>query len=189
MKQKKKGVNGRLWIVNHRELTESTFLPMRVVSCSNLLYLLSLNASVYQSSNIGTCMKNVEKLLQDLLTEHDFLRDMQGKIVDNYDILAQNQRQNADRHEVVVQNQSKIIKNQEVIVGNQISIIRNQRQIVQNQVTLDVMLKTQALALNLLRKLTGQPESLSQTEESVEHLKNISKETLRFDSFNNAESL
>ncbi|TAG25143.1 MAG: hypothetical protein EAZ32_16195 [Cytophagia bacterium] len=134
-------------------------------------------------------MKNVETLLQDLLSEHDFLKTMQRKIVDNYDILAQNQLQNADNHAVVVQNQSIIIRNQEVIVNNQINIIKNQRQIVQNQVNLDVMLKTQAQLLNLVKKLSGEAETLDDTEAIIDQLRATSKENLRFEAFNNAGNL
>jgi hypothetical protein len=134
-------------------------------------------------------MKNVENLLQSLLAEHDFLREMQGKIVENYDIIALNQRQNADNHEVVVQNQATIIRNQEIIVNNQINIIKNQRQIVQNQVTLDVMLKLQAQILNALKQLTNSPETLTATEAMIEQMQATSKENLRFDAFNNGNRL
>jgi hypothetical protein len=134
-------------------------------------------------------MKNVENLLQDLLAEHDFLKEMQSRIVENYDILTQNQQRNADNHAVVVQNQSTIIRNQEIIVNNQINIIRNQRQIVQNQVTLDVMLKLQAQVLNMVNKLGGKEESLAETEAMIDALRAVSNQNLRFDSFNNPENL
>ena len=134
-------------------------------------------------------MKNVETLLQSLLSEHDFLKTMQAQIVENYDILAKNQLSNADNHQVVVQNQSTIIKNQEIIVHNQINIIKNQRQIVQNQVTLDVMLKLQAQILNALKQLNNQPETLTTTEAMIEKMQVTSKENLRFDAFNNANKL
>ncbi len=134
-------------------------------------------------------MKNVENLLQDLLSEHDFLKTMQAKIVDNYDILAQNQLQNANNHAIVVQNQSTIIRNQEVIVNNQINIIKNQRQIVQNQVSLDVMLKTQARILHLVKTLAGETETLGQTKDGIDRMLTESKENLRFDAFNNAGDL
>ena len=134
-------------------------------------------------------MRNVETLLQDLLSEHDFLKTMQAQIVDNYDILAKNQLQNADNHAVVVQNQSTIIRNQEVIVNNQINIIKNQRQIVQNQVNLDVMLKTQAQLLNLVKTLSGETETLSQTKEKIDGMLAESKENLRFDAFSNPKML
>jgi hypothetical protein len=134
-------------------------------------------------------MKNVEALLQDLLAEHAFLKQMQGRVVDNYDILAQNQRQNADNHEVVVQNQTTIIKNQEIIVHNQISIVRNQRQIVQNQVTLDVILRTQALLLHEVKKLSGETETMTQTEGLIDNLRALSQGNLRFNAFNDPEHL
>ncbi len=134
-------------------------------------------------------MKNIENLLQDLLSEHEFLKKMQSKIVENYDILTQNQKHNADNHEVVVKNQTTIIGNQEIIVNNQISIIRNQRQIVQNQVNLDVMLKTQALLLNLVKQLSNQPETIAQTEEEIDKLRAVSQENLRFKHFNDSEEL
>jgi hypothetical protein len=134
-------------------------------------------------------MKNIEHLLQDLLSEHEFLKNMQSRIVENYDILTQNQKQNADNHEVVVKNQTVIVRNQEIIVNNQISIIRNQRQIVQNQVTLDVMLKTQALLLNLVNKMAGQNETIEQTEEVIHKFRAVSQENLRFNAFNDSESL
>lgn len=134
-------------------------------------------------------MKNVENLLQNLLAEHDFLREMQGKIVENYDIITQNQRQNADNHEIVVRNQATIIKNQEIIVNNQLNIIRNQRQIVQNQVTLDVILKLQAKILNTVKQLSNTPESLAATEAMIEQMQATSKENLRFDAFNDGERL
>ena len=134
-------------------------------------------------------MKNVEALLQDLLAEHEFLKEMQSRIVENYDILTQNQRQNADNHGVVVQNQTTIIKNQETIVHNQISIIRNQRQIVQNQVTLDVILRTQALVLHAVKKLSGEAETMAQTEALIDGLRASSQENLRFNAFNDSEQL
>jgi hypothetical protein len=134
-------------------------------------------------------MKNVENLLQDLLAEHSFLKEMQGKIVENYDIIARNQHQNSDNHAVVVQNQATIIKNQELIVKNQINIIRNQRQIVQNQVTLDVMLKLQAKIINTLKKINEDDETLAETEAMIENLKATSKENLRFDAFNSGDTL
>jgi hypothetical protein len=134
-------------------------------------------------------MKHIENLLQDLLAEHNFLKEMQARVVENYDILTQNQKHNADNHEVVVNNQTTIIRNQEIIVNNQISIIRNQRQIVQNQVNLDVMLKTQALLLNLVKKLTNQDETIAQTEEEIDKLRAVSQADLRFKPFNESESL
>ncbi len=134
-------------------------------------------------------MKNIENLLQDLLSEHEFLKNMQSQIVENYDILTQNQKHNADNHEVVVKNQTTIIRNQEIIVNNQISIIRNQRQIVQNQVNLDVMLKTQAMLLNLVKKLSGETQTIEQTEEVIDKLRAVSQENLRFKPFNESESL
>ena len=98
-------------------------------------------------------MKNIEEILERLLAEQDFLKEMQGRIVENYDIMIQNQQLNADNHEVVIHNQATIIRNQEIIVNNQINIVRNQKQIVQNQVQLDSILQTQSYVLNLVRKL------------------------------------
>jgi hypothetical protein len=134
-------------------------------------------------------MKNIENLLHDLLAEHNFLKEMQSRVVENYDILTQNQKHNADNHEVVVNNQTTIIRNQEIIVNNQISIIRNQRQIVQNQVNLDVMLKTQALLLNLVKKISGESQTITQTEEEIDKLRSVSQADLRFKPFNESESL
>lgn len=115
-------------------------------------------------------MKNVEEVLQKLLAEQDFLKEMQGRIVENYDIMIQNQQQNADNHQVVIHNQSTIIRNQEIIVNNQINIVRNQKQIVENQVQLDVIIQTQTYLLNLIKKISGEGESLEETDKFVKNL-------------------
>ncbi|CAH0997854.1 hypothetical protein EMA8858_03988 [Emticicia aquatica] len=134
-------------------------------------------------------MKNIEEILQKLLAEQDFLKEMQGRIVDNYDIMIQNQQQNADNHEVVIHNQTTIIRNQEIIVNNQINIVRNQKQIVQNQVQLDVILQTQSYLLNLVRKLTGESETLEQTNEFVANLIEMKKESIKIKPLNDPTSL
>ena len=120
-------------------------------------------------------MKNIENLLQKLADEHNFLKEMQSRIVENYDIMIQNQQQNADNHEVVIHNQTTIIKNQEIIVNNQINIVRNQKQIVQNQVQLDTILQTQAHLLNLVKKLSGQNEDFATTEGFIADLIEVRK--------------
>ena len=115
-------------------------------------------------------MKNVEEILQKLIAEQDFLKEMQGRIVENYDIMIQNQRQNADNHEVVIHNQITIIRNQEIIVNNQINIVRNQKQIVENQVQLDVIIQTQTYLLNFVKKIAGENESFEETEKFIKNL-------------------
>ncbi|MFN4147091.1 MAG: hypothetical protein ACK4GN_14795, partial [Runella sp.] len=92
-------------------------------------------------------------------------------------------------HDLVVNNQAIIIRNQEIIVKNQINIIRNQQHIVQNQVSLDVMLKLQAQILSLLKKLNGQEETLQKIEATIEEMKIVSQQNLRFDFFNKGEPL
>jgi hypothetical protein len=134
-------------------------------------------------------MKNVEEILQKLLAEQDFLKEMQGRIVENYDIMIQNQRQNADNHEVVIHNQSTIIRNQEIIVNNQINIVRNQKQIVQNQVQLDVILQTQSYLLNLVKKLAGESETLEETTKFIGNLIEIKQESIKSKPFNDPSSL
>jgi hypothetical protein len=121
-------------------------------------------------------MKNFEEILEKLINEHDFLKQMQGRIVENYDIMIQNQQQNANNHEVVIENQTTIIKNQEIIVNNQINIVRNQKQIAQNQVTLDVIQQTQTHLLNLVRKLTGENETFEDSEQFVAQIREKSEE-------------
>lgn len=115
-------------------------------------------------------MKNVEEVLQKLLAEQDFLKEMQGRIVENYDIMIRNQQQNADNHQVVIHNQTTIIRNQEIIVNNQINIVRNQKQIVENQVQLDVIMQTQTYLLNLIKKIAGEGESFEETDKFVKNL-------------------
>ncbi len=68
-------------------------------------------------------------------------------------------------------NQETLKGNQEVIVTNQASIISNQKQIVDNQATLEVVLQTQAYLLNLVRKLTGNEESIEETTKFLDGLK------------------
>ncbi len=134
-------------------------------------------------------MKNIEEILEKLLAEQDFLKEMQGRIVENYDIMIQNQQQNADNHEVVIHNQTTIIRNQEIIVNNQINIVRNQKQIVQNQVQLDVILQTQAHLLNLVKKLSGQHESIEETSQFINDLIETKKESINAKPFNDPSSL
>ncbi len=121
-------------------------------------------------------MKNFEEILEKLINEHDFLKQMQGRIVENYDIMIQNQRENANNHELVIENQTTIIKNQEIIVNNQINIVRNQKQIAQNQITLDVIQQTQTHLLNLVKKLSGEKESIEDTMQFVEQIREKSEE-------------
>ena len=134
-------------------------------------------------------MKNIEEILEKLLAEQDFLKEMQGRIVENYDIMIQNQQQNADNHEVVIHNQTTIIRNQEIIVNNQINIVRNQKQIVQNQVQLDSILQTQSYVLNLVRKLAGENETLEETSQFIENLVEVKRENLKTKPFNDPSSL
>lgn len=134
-------------------------------------------------------MKNIEEILEKLLAEQDFLKEMQGRIVENYDIMIQNQQQNADNHEVVIHNQATIIRNQEIIVNNQINIVRNQKQIAQNQIQLEVILQTQALVLNLIRKLTGESEPLEATTKSIENLISAKQESMKTKPLNDPSSL
>ena len=134
-------------------------------------------------------MKNIEEILEKLLAEQDFLKEMQGRIVENYDIMIQNQQQNADNHEVVIHNQATIIRNQEIIVNNQINIVRNQKQIVQNQVQLDSILQTQSYVLNLVRKLAGENETLEETNKFIENLVETKRESIKAKPFNDPSSL
>jgi hypothetical protein len=134
-------------------------------------------------------MKNIEEVLQKLISEQDFLKEMQGRIVENYDIMIQNQRQNADNHEVVIHNQTTIIRNQEIIVNNQINIVRNQKQIVQNQVQLDSILQTQSYLLNLVRKLAGETETLEETDKFIKNIIVTKQESLKSKPLNDPSSL
>ena len=134
-------------------------------------------------------MKNIEEVLQKLLAEQDFLKEMQGRIVENYDIMIQNQQQNADNHEVVIHNQTTIIRNQEIIVNNQINIVRNQKQIVQNQVQLESILQTQSYVLNLVRKLAGEQETLEETNQFIENLVETKRENIKAKPLNDPSSL
>lgn len=113
-------------------------------------------------------MKNVDEVLEKLVSEQDFLKEMQGKIVDNFGVLIQNQQQNADNHQAVISNQTTIIHNQEIIVTNQINIVRNQKQIVQNQIQLDIILESQIEMLNLVKNLSGKVETLEATTNAIE---------------------
>jgi hypothetical protein len=134
-------------------------------------------------------MKNIEEILEKLLSEQDFLKEMQGRIVENYDIMIQNQQQNADNHEVVIHNQTTIIRNQEIIVNNQINIVRNQKQIVQNQVQLDSILQTQSYVLNLVRKLAGESETLEETNKFIENLVETKRARIATKPLNDPSSL
>ncbi|MFY7887915.1 MAG: hypothetical protein ACOVOW_03350 [Spirosomataceae bacterium] len=121
-------------------------------------------------------MEKFEEILEKLISEHNFLKDVQERIVGNYDIMIQNQQQNANNHEVVIQNQQTIIRNQEIIVNNQINIVRNQKQIAQNQISLEVIQETQTYTLNLLKKMMGSEEPLGDTKAFVAQLRAISEE-------------
>ena len=134
-------------------------------------------------------MKNVEEVLQKLLAEQDFLKEMQGRIVENYDIMIQNQQQNANNHEMVIHNQTTIIRNQEIIVNNQINIVRNQKQIAQNQIQLEVILQTQSYLLNLVKKLSGESETLEETQHFVENMISAKQESMRAKPLNDPSSL
>ena len=134
-------------------------------------------------------MKNVEEVLQKLLAEQDFLKEMQRRIVENYDIMIQNQQQNADNHEMVIHNQTTIIRNQEIIVNNQINIVRNQKQIAQNQIQLEVILQTQSYLLNLVKKLSGESETLEETQHFVENMISVKQESMRAKPLNDPSSL
>ncbi len=116
-------------------------------------------------------MKNLDDIVDKLLNEHDFLKQMQSRIVENYDIMNENQLQNTTNHQVVIDNQTTIIRNQEIIVNNQINIVRNQNQIVQNQVQLDVLLALQTVILNKLSNITGQNETMEETEKIISKMK------------------
>ncbi|MES2795827.1 MAG: hypothetical protein V4683_07675 [Bacteroidota bacterium] len=124
-------------------------------------------------------MKNIDEVLEKLVAEQDFLKEMQSKIVENFGIMIQNQQQNADNHQAVISNQSTIIHNQEIIVSNQINIVRNQKQIVQNQVQLDVILENQADLLNMVKKMNGKNESLEETTKIIEAKLADKKELLK----------
>ena len=134
-------------------------------------------------------MKNFDEVLQKLVDEQEFLKGIQGRIVDNYDIMIQNQRQNADNHEMVIQNQTTIIRNQEIIVNNQMNIVRNQKQIAQNQVTLDVIQQTQTYLLNLVKKLSGSEESLEATHNYVANIRIASEESRKGQNLNESSAL
>jgi hypothetical protein len=134
-------------------------------------------------------MKNFDEVLQKLIDEQDFLKGIQGRIVDNYDIMIQNQQQNADNHEMVIQNQSTIIRNQEIIVNNQMNIVRNQKQIAQNQVTLDVIQQTQTYLLNLVQKLSGNQESVEDTQNFVANIRKASEESRKGHPLNESSAL
>ena len=134
-------------------------------------------------------MKNFDEVLQKLVDEQNFLKGIQGRIVDNYDIMIQNQQKNADNHEMVIQNQSTIIRNQEIIVNNQMNIVRNQKQIAQNQVTLDVIQQTQTYLLNLVKKLSGSEEDLEVTQNFVEDIRRTSEANRKGQSLNESSTL
>ena len=134
-------------------------------------------------------MKNFDEILRKLVDEQDFMKQMQGKIVENYDIMIQNQQQNADNHEMVIQNQTTIIRNQEIIVNNQMNIVRNQKQIAQNQVTLDVISQTQTFLLNALNKLSGNEETIEETQNFVAKIREASEENRKGQSLNESSTL
>ena len=118
-------------------------------------------------------MENIDKIVELMKVEQDFLKSIQLKMMDNHQILIDNSQHNFENMEVLTKNLGVIINNQEIIVNNQISIINNQKHIVSNQITLSVLLKTQTQMLNLLKKLNGESETIEQTQESILALKEI----------------
>jgi hypothetical protein len=118
-------------------------------------------------------MENIDKIVELMKVEQDFLKSIQLKMMDNHQILIDNSQHNFENMEVLTKNLGIIINNQEIIVNNQISIINNQKHIVSNQITLSVLLKTQTQILNLLKKLNGESETIEQTQESILALKEI----------------
>ncbi len=118
-------------------------------------------------------MENIDKIVELMKVEQDFLKSIQLKMMDNHQILIDNSQHNFENMEVLTKNLGVIINNQEIIVNNQISIINNQKHIVSNQITLSVLLKTQTQILNLLKKLNGESETIEQTQESILALKEI----------------
>ena len=118
-------------------------------------------------------MENIDKIVELMKVEQDFLKSIQLKMMDNHQILIDNSQHNFENMEVLTKNLGIIINNQEIIVNNQISIINNQKHIVSNQITLSVLLKTQTRMLNLLKKLNGESETIEQTQESILALKEI----------------
>jgi len=118
-------------------------------------------------------MENIDKIVELMKVEQDFLKSIQLKMMDNHQILIDNSQHNFENMEVLTKNLGVIINNQEIIVNNQISIINNQKHIVSNQITLSVLLKTQTQILNILKKLNGESETIEQTQESILALKEI----------------
>ena len=112
-------------------------------------------------------LDNQTKILHNQAT----LESNQHKILGNQEGLETNQKTIIDNQEAIKTNQASIVSNQEVIVDNQASIITNQKQIVENQSTLDAILQSQAYILNLVKKLSGQEESLEATTKFLEKLK------------------
>ena len=115
-------------------------------------------------------LDNQKKILHNQAT----LESNQHKILGNQEGLESNQKTILDNQEGIKSNQASIVSNQEVIVENQGSIITNQKQIVENQTTLDAILQSQAYILNLVKKLSGQEESLEATTKFLEKLKHKS---------------
>ena len=64
-----------------------------------------------------------------------------------------------------------------MIVANQPAIITNQTQIVDNQVSLNVITTTQAHMLNVIRKITGEKESMKATTEFLATLRTKAEKT------------
>jgi hypothetical protein len=104
-------------------------------------------------------MNSKDSNIERMQEEHEYLKNIQVSLYENFNILLENQKSKVDNQDLVVQNQSLIIRNQDVIVNNQINIIRNQHQIVENQVTLAVILKTQAKILHLIENMVGNQKS------------------------------
>jgi hypothetical protein len=95
----------------------------------------------------------------------------QKTIISNQKTIIVNQKKMMGNQGSIVSNQKHIMGNQKVIVGNQSSIISNQKQIVDNQVALSVLSQSQALVLNLVKKVAGQTESQQKTNAYLSKLK------------------
>ena len=129
-------------------------------------------------SNQKTIIENQEALLKN-----------QSTIIHNQEALLKNQTDITGNQESLLKNQSDITGNQEVIVHNQASIIDNQKHIVDNQVVLNAISKTQAYILNLVRKISGQPESQEETEQFLNKLKTEAPESVKSNALEEPETL
>jgi len=113
----------------------------------------------------------------------------QKTIIENQEALLKNQSTIIHNQELLLKNQTVITGNQEVIVHNQSSIVDNQKHIVDNQVALNAISKTQAYILNLVRKISGQPESQEETEQFLNKLKTETPESVKSDVLAELETL